>query len=268
MPEKIGYYNIQAEGTRVFESEWYRESVRLADPFIDFSDVDVILISGPPQKEADVWRFTAEAAKPIDTYSIQYTDEKPIYNILVRGEDNRPDRIKNWIHEFGHMLGLTDFNHGGSDYQTAHYDIMTAYDNMELYSWNRFILGAITSANAECKTTKTESTHMLSPVAEQSSKNKAVMIPLSKNKVLVAESRRPIGYDSQITSGESGVVVYYVDTTIKSQDNAIKVLSPDTRPASKSSRALKPGESISYEGYTITVLESGSLADLISIVYN
>ena len=253
--------------------DYAHEAIRLADPEIDFSDVDVVLVTAPTDIRNQVGTYVAEASMPNRPTKV-VTKEKTIYNLLIRGAD-QPANVDNWIHEFGHMLGLTDFGHDGprddaANSEKGFYDIMTAYRNRELYAWNRFLLGVADERQLDCKTDQASSTHWLKPIEDGLQTKKAVMIPLSNHEVLIVESRRKQGLDSGLASTAEGAVVYRVDTRIGPPANALKIVSPGSRNPGdiRNQQSLKLGESVSYGGWTIEVMDSGKFGDVVQISKN
>jgi M6 family metalloprotease-like protein len=250
--------------------DYANEAIRLADPEIDFSDVDVVLVTAPTDIRNQVGTYVAEASMPNRPTKV-VTKEKTIYNLLIRGGD-QPANLDNWIHEFGHMLGLTDFGHDGprddaANSEKGFYDIMTAYRNRELYAWNRFLLGVADERHLDCKTDQESSTHWLKPIEDGLLTKKAVMIPLSKYEILIVESRRKQGLDSGLAETAEGAVVYRVDTRIGPPSNALKIVSPGSRsPVDiRNQQSLKLGESVSYGGWKIQVVDSGKFGDVVQI---
>ena len=250
--------------------DYAHEAIRLADPQIDFSDVDVVLVTAPTDTRNQVGTYVAEASMPYRPTKV-VTAEKTIYNLLIRGGDE-PANLDNWIHEFGHMLGLTDFGHDGPRDDSANaekgfYDIMTAYRNRELYAWNKFLLGVVDSKQIDCKTDSLPSTHWLRPMEDGKASKKAVMIPLSKHEVLIVESRRRQGLDPNLPASAEGAVVYRVDTRVGPPANALKIVSPGSRVSGdiRNQQALKLGESVSYGGWKIEVVDAGKFGDVVSI---
>jgi len=96
---------------------------------------------------------------------------------------------------------------------------------------------------------------------------KAVMIPLSKHEVLIVESRRRQGLDPNLPASAEGAVVYRVDTRVGPPANALKIVSPGSRVSGdiRNQQALKLGESVSYGGWTIEVVDAGRFGDVVSL---
>ena len=90
-----------------------------------------------------------------------------------------------------------------------------------------------------------------------------VVVPLSATRALVVESRRALGQDATLI--EVGALVYVVDTGIYSGEGTITVLPHPGNEPFKYDAPLAAGESLEYEGVTVTVLEAGDQSDLIQI---
>jgi M6 family metalloprotease-like protein len=112
--------------------------------------------------------------------------------MLVTGNDQSRD-IANWIHEFGHLLGLPDRNWNVSS--DPGFGIMFGwYGAPEMAAWSRWQLGILQDKQVDCKTDTSTSTHLIRPVAWSGEYQKAVVIPVSENEVIVIESRRRQGW--------------------------------------------------------------------------
>ena len=81
------------------------------------------------------------------------------------------------------------------------------------------------------------------------------MVPLSQHRVLVVESRRAQGWDAALA--REGAVVYTVDTTVPSGHGTIQVANER--------QALQPGESVTVDGITVTVLRASKDTDTVQI---
>ena len=253
------------------------EAAAAIDDSVDFSKVDIAIIAGPPAiTDAQIGTFVAQKSVIGDT-SVLHTKEKTIENFMIRGADENRD-IFNWIHEFGHMFGLTDFGHDGwadpSQNSTnpgkVFFDIMTAYRSPELYVWHRYLLGILEDSQIDCKTTTEKSTHWLRPVASSENVQKGLIIPISSTEAIVVESRRRMGYDATLGLEGEGALVYKVDTsasfgeqTGKSSSYVLSTEKSENRDI-RYSVPLKLGGSITYKGWTIKVVESGDFGDVVT----
>ncbi len=89
------------------------------------------------------------------------------------------------------------------------------------------------------------------------------MVPISDSKVIVIESRRPIGYDSSLV--KSGALVYTVDTSIYSGEGTLVVYPILENDPYREQSPLANGESITVENVTITVTSSTAEGDTVQV---
>jgi M6 family metalloprotease-like protein len=254
------------------------EAAAAVDDLVDFSKVDIAIVTGPPAiTDQQIGTFVAQKSVIGDT-SVLHTKEKVIENFLIRGADEIRD-IFNWIHEFGHMFGLTDFGHdswadpsqNATNAGKGFFDIMTSYRSPELYVWHRFLLGVLNDSQIDCVTSTTKSTHLIRPVASSENVQKGVVIPLSSTEAIVIESRRRMGYDATLGKEGEGALVYKVDTSASFGEQTGKSSSYVLSTAKSVQRdfrfsmPLKNGESVSYGGWKITVVEAGEFGDVVSV---
>lgn len=268
LPKKVSEYNLSSKFPN-FDgkaySDYVKAAVEVSDPQVDFTGVDVVILAHTPKASAkQIGTFIAEAGMPGSNLIFQ-TAEGPIYNTMIQGGDS-PRDIHNWMHEFGHMLGVTDSGGVGN----MGFDIMLWYGVPELSAWNRFVLGVLQDSQINCVTKASASTHWLRPVAWPGSQLEAVVIPLSESKAIVVESRRRTGYDASLGKESEGALVYTVDTTKSGHTGSgpFTIVGPKrmTKIVMWSLDApLKKGESVSVEGWKIINLESGSFGDVIKV---
>ena len=247
-------------------SNYVAASVAASDAAIDFTGADVVILTHTPEvPQNSVGTFIAEAGMPGSTL-VAKTNEGTIYNTMVQGGD-WPRNIQNWIHEFGHMLGLTDSGFSGN----MGFDVMLWYGNPELTVWNRFVLGVESDSQLHCKTESATSTHLVAPVAWPGDRVEGVVIPLSTSKAIVVESRRRTGYDALLGKESEGALVYEVDTSKSGNydDGPFSVIAPSRVILKKGdftiNTPLRQGESVTHEGWKITNVESGEFGDVVKV---
>jgi M6 family metalloprotease-like protein len=126
---------------------------------------------------------------------------------------------------------------------------------IELFSWQRFLSSWIKDEQVACAVKPGKYNVFLSPLAKYTTNNKSVVIPIENGTVLVAESRKYLGYDERIPA--EGTLVYVVDTKINHGSEPIKVL-----------KLLGKGETLTYKNVEITSLDSNSTGELVSVKIN
>ena len=269
LPGTLDSYNLESVFPN-FDGDAYSNyvaaSVAASDAEIDFTGVDVVILTHVPEvPKNSVGTFIAEAGMPGSTL-VAKTSEGTVYNTMVQGGD-WPRNIQNWIHEFGHMLGLTDSGFVGN----MGFDVMLWYGNPELTVWNRFVLGVESDSQLHCKTDQATSTHLVAPVAWLGERVEGVVIPLSRSKAIVVESRRRTGYDALLGKESEGALVYEVDTTKSGdyEDGPFSVIAPSRVTLKKGdftiNTPLRQGESVTHEGWKITNVESGEFGDVVKV---
>jgi len=277
MPRAIMDYGLSGDlFTGSFNGEPYwnyvREALRVTDPVIDFTGVSVVIVVTPPATtKAMIGTFVAQASER-GQQNVMSTAEGSIYNYMIRGNGKYPEDLWGWVHEFGHMLGLSDLrnvlnpaNQNSSD--LGFFDLMNSSVLPELLFWERFTLGILQDDQVRCVTDSKVTTHWISPIEEMSNRPKGVVIPLSRTKAVVIESRRRLGFDNRMKDETQGVLVYTVDTTIKYGLSPITIVP---RNGSKdltwrTDATLQLEDSLVIEGWKIEVIESGEFGDVIKV---
>ncbi len=149
---------------------------------------------------------------------------------------------------------------------------------VEMLGWSRWQLGWLDPSQVHCDRSA-EATVSLVPIAEVGDAVALAVVPLTAREVLVAESRRAVGYDtgSEWVDPDSkarttfpgavseGVLVYTVDVFIGSGDLPVKVAGDSGNGRVDDFPVLGPGESVTLRGYTITVTADDGDTHTVSI---
>jgi M6 family metalloprotease-like protein len=257
-------------GIRSYEGhlEFIQEAVTLADANVDFSSADSVVVLVPPQATAIPYG-PALGAAPGAGY---VADGKTFANGVTSGAD-LPAWGAFWLnHETGHMMGLPDlyaYQYDVNNYPDQHrfvgdFSLMGYIDGSApgYFAFERWQLRWLEDSQIVCQTTADQTT-TLTPI-ETEGGVKAVIIPLSENKAVVVESRRPLGVDAGLV--EPGVLVYIADTSIYSGEGTIKVLPASDGDPYRVQSPLGLGESLTVEGVTVTVINSTEQEDTVQIV--
>ena len=253
-------------------SAYIQAMVDLVDDKYDFSQFDAVIVEEPRSvTNAEHGMFIPYVPGGFRQSQRISSDEGLIRGLLVTGNDEQRD-IPNWVHEFGHLLGLPDGNpQTGS---TPGFDIMWGwYGSPELSVWNRWLLEVLKDEQVDCKTDTATSTHLVQPVAWVGDYKKGVVIPVSDHEVIVVESRRRQGYDALFGKESEGAYVYRIDTSAKIYQSDTKRSVDVVAPARSKpingrwalDAALDPGESVTSDGWTIKVVEAGAFGDVIEV---
>lgn len=258
--------------TFVKHRDYIVEAAKLADVDIDFNKTDSLIILANPDARGMGYLGPAFAAIRKNGITL---DGKYISNGATSAYDLN-DWKSIWLnHEVTHTLGLVDlyaFNQSNSANRydnlryTGEFSYMgfSSYESNapSLFAFERWNLGWISDSQMRC-VKDAKSTELISPV-QTSGGVKAVVVPISRTKAVVIESRRAIGIDKNIS--KSGVLVYVVDSSIQSGQGPVRVFPSDVGSDPrylKAPRAL--GESVTTEGVTIKVLKSDDSGDTVEI---
>lgn len=267
---KLADFDFRKPGSFYSRYEPYLEAaLALADDDYDYSEYDVVIVEEPRSvTNAEHPSYVPHAQENGGT--VIDTADGPVKSMLVTGNDEQRD-IPNWIHEFGHLLGLGDRN-WNTDAKPG-FDIMFGwYGSPELSVWNRWLLGILKDEQVDCKTDTAASTHWIKPVAWVGDYKKAVVIPVSDHEVIVVESRRRQGYDALFGKESEGAYVYRIDTSAKMYQPDSKVIVDVIAPKRSKpimswamDAALDPGESVTSDGWKISVVEAGAFGDVVKV---
>jgi M6 family metalloprotease-like protein len=279
MPLNVVDYGMNID---FFSQQWrpdtafnyVRAAVKTADPVIDFSKADVMVIAVPAEvTRSQIAAFIAESSEArIPDQGFQ-TSEKRIMNTLVMAgaSGGKDHELLNWAHELGHNFGLTDIrNTQNKAMQDSSdlgiYDLMNSMLAPELLAWNRFIVGGLNDNQVRCVSSGS-TTHLIRPVAMPTKEEKLVVIPTGRFTAIAIESRRAIGFDAPMGTASEGVIVYEIDTTVPYGLSTMKLV-PRVGSTDKQWRrdsALKSGDSVSTQGWKISVVESGDFGDVVKV---
>lgn len=258
--------------TFIKHREYITEAAKLADVDIDFSKTDSLIILANPDSTGIGNSGPAFAAIRKNGITL---DGKYISNGATSAYD-----LNNWKsiwlnHEVTHTLGLVDLyaftqSNSANRYDNLRYTGEFSYMGFSsyesnapsLFAFERWNLGWINDSQIKCLK-DAKSTELISPV-QTSGGVKAVIIPISRTKAVVIESRRAIGIDKNIA--KSGALVYVVDSSIQSGQGPVKVFPSDVSSDPrylKAPRAL--GESVTTEGITVKVTKSDDSGDTVEI---
>jgi M6 family metalloprotease-like protein len=250
---------------------YIQDAVEAYDSDYSFDDFDIVIVEEPRNVTDSVHPMYVPAIRGNDRQFQVSSDEGPVPRVLITGNDEIRD-IPNWIHEFGHLLGLPDRNwYVGA---VLGFDIMFGwYGSPEMSIWLRWLLGIASDDQVSCVTSPEASTHWIRPVAWDGNYLKGVVIPIDSSTVLVAESRRRLGYDALAGESGEGVYVYRIDTRAKMYQSDTRILVDSVRPDRSTitqndwsfDSPLKPGESVISDGWEIKSLESGDYGDVIQV---
>lgn len=233
-----------------------REVLSKTDPTLNIGSYDLVVI------ESARWQGLGWA-QGLAATSISTPSGLTKSIILEMGSN-----VGSWeiiAHEIGHaFFGFEDLysfawipENVYVDDGNKSWDLMAAPNGgrIELFSWERFLSSWIKDEQVSCAVKPGAYEVFLSPLAKNTTNNKSLVVPLENGTVLVAESRKYLGYDQRIPA--EGTLVYVVDTKISHGSEPIRVL-----------KLLVEGTTLTYKNVEITSLDSNSTGELVSVKIN
>ena len=273
LPNPVLSYEL-ASSLFGFQSQKYFEFVKLViaqyESEIDFSNVSTVVVVVPlATTGAQIGTWV------VDTQRTFVTNEATIYNYMLTGTEDRKNDGSMWVHEFGHALGLTDMRFVDPVNSTIQrpeglgiFDIMgSGQVAPETLLWSRFLINILAPQQVLCITEPGTSTHWIRPIQQRETNLKGLIIPTGTYRAVVIESRRSYGYDSLLAPRSAGTLVYTVDTRIPYKRSPMQIIAParSTDLEWYTDAALRLNESVSTNGWKVTVVESGDFGDVVKV---
>lgn len=239
-----------------------QEAVDLADPQVDFSNVDIVVVMANPDAE-DI-PYGPAFGSLNENFAIQ-ADGNSIMTGVTSGYDlNHWGGI--WLsHELGHSLGLPDLYSFGAD---AH-QYVGSFSLMGLisgaapafFAYERWLLGWLDDSQIYCHSAGSVAIELEQIATEGGLK--AVTVPLSATQVVVIESRRRTGVDASMP--QEGVLVYVVDSSVGRGEGPLQIKPGSNSGSMKANAPMTTGETYTYNGVTVEVIESKSSSDVVQV---
>jgi M6 family metalloprotease-like protein len=236
---------------------YVQEAVTLAEPNVDFSNSHMVVVMANPNLDA-----TGLQSGPALT-GLSYTaDGKSFDNAATSGADLKVWGFKWLNHEAGHTMGLVDLYafEGGQHRFVGGFSMMGYISGLapEYLAYERWLLGWLDDAQISCQ--KHEDTTVALTAIELEGGIKAVMVPTGPTSLVAVESRRALGFDTQLT--KTGALVYTVDTSIPSGYGPVQVL-PNI--SDKYQSLLGPGGQVTVGKVTFSVVQATDIGDTVRV---
>jgi M6 family metalloprotease-like protein len=234
---------------------YFRDAVAAADPYVDFSTVDVVYLapsSGTPET-------TTSAI--LNGFGVRADGkELRLWIPFGAGFASAPSDPALLLHETGHLLGLPDLYAAGAPSTFHRWDLMAARWPSELLAWHRWKLGWLDADQIVCVAGRTRRTVTLTPL-ERPGGTKAVFVERG-SRVFAVEVRARAGYDRTLC--DAGVLVYSVDQApFRRAPVRIYAAQSDRNPPSRDCAAMWNAPFDLARGETRTLRLSGLRVDLV-----
>jgi len=256
----VGFHtNQEAEyGQRILA----RDLISVADPEIDFTNVDRVWVMGPPNTTNEVlynwggggWTQTTE--KQIPGIYINMTP----YAYGSKGWNGRGPFGD--LHELMHTTNSTLYDH----------ETMDGWGNMsgvsmDFLAWDKWTAKFISDSQVKCASANTTTTTWIKPSTASGKYEKLLLVKLSSTKVIAIESIRNTGFNFKLPQCEQGVLIYTVDANILSQQTGkgLELIKGFSTKSGCKGGTFNSGESVTYDNVKITILESGDFGDVVRV---
>jgi M6 family metalloprotease-like protein len=185
-------------------SRYINDAVAAADPYVDFSTVDVVYLA-PSSNTPETVTFAS-----LNSFGA-HADGREVrlwipFGAGFAGQSGDRDLL---LHETGHLLGLPDLYVAGVPSSFHRWDVMAARYPAELLGWHRWKLGWLDAGEIVCIAGRSSRSVTLTPLGHPGG-TKAVFVKRG-SRVLAVEVRDRTGYDRTLC--RTGVLVYEVDQT-------------------------------------------------------
>lgn len=265
---------------KVIDVPRYKSDVfAAADPNINFSGIKMSVVLVPLSVPAQYIAHSPEFRFD----NVQTNEGEVPYNYLMPPASmvNRDS----WygvepflhLHEFFHANGLLE-DHYGDDMGRSGPDAGTGFwGNMsgmltDFILWDKWLSGMLVDSQVICANQNINGNYWITPATYFGKNEKLLVIPLGNSKAIVVESQRQAGQNFKLTKESIGALVYVVDASVFAHGKGINVIRPPYRTANQnqtsfvmSDAPLKLGESLTTNGYKITVVESGDFGDVVKV---
>ena len=259
-----------------------KDVVSAVDASIDFSGVKIGIVVAPPGTDASIMQQaalgsfqTSEGLVPVATSQVSHLPanmNKSEYSLL-----GHPFW---WIHELYHVGYGFDDRYGDpknltgkGEFGMGWWTMMTPWGG-DLSVWEKWLMGFIQDSQIQCVTNPKTSIHWIAPASVKTQESKAVVIPISSTKAIVAESIRPAGLHYKTPQNVQGVLVYEIDLSKNEHGMGMKLSLPTNREMNSDpfrygfylgDASLRNGDKTVSNGYEISVVESGTFGDVIKV---
>jgi len=272
MSQPTTYYQLMRGQGQIGANILMDEAVLRAGQTWNMTGTNMAVVVVNPDLGED--RANLSPAFPRPTWGPMRTASGPIFNGVLLAGDAQRLGARTLVHEIGHLFGLMDlYDFGWRPPRPFHeqfafmgnFDLMNYAqgDGAEMIGWHRWMLQWIDDLNVACLPDAGESTHHLIPLSEGGQGKRIAVMPLSAERALVVESRRP---NPLCSVCDSGVVAYVVDGTVMSGSGPIRMVrKPGSTDPWFTDSFLKVGEAVTVEGVTVTLAQQRDGKDIVRV---
>jgi hypothetical protein len=265
MPKPLSdYKDISVHGQPTADRKiFWNDAIAATDAAIDFTGVTLSYLVVPPTTPIEKFGGNPDGGGVSFEGRIPHILSVPPHNTTVRHNNSQLATPNMWLHEMSHAgLDIGDYYNSGIWGSVGS-------GRLDQLGWDKYIEGFMNDAQIRCASPNETSIHWIVPSAAKGPYQKLVVVPLSKNKVIVVESMRSAGYNYKLPKVNQGALVYTVDVSITAHGEGTDVYVPSSRAAlfggQKENAPMRVGEEIIISNVKITLIESGDFGDVIKV---
>lgn len=264
----------------VFDVEKYKKDVfAVADPQINFTGINMTFVLVPLSVPAKYIAHTPEFR-----FDRVQTSEGVVSSNYIMPPATAVNK-DSWygvepfvhLHEVFHASGLLEDHYGddmgrsGPDAGTGNWGNMSGMLT-DFIVWDKWMAGMLLDSQVICANPSLIGNYWITPANYFGKNEKLLVIPISATRAIVVESERQAGQNFKLTRESVGALVFVLDVTISAHGKGINVIRPEYRQVNQnqtsfvlSDAPLKLGESLTTNGYKITVVEAGDFGDVVKV---
>jgi hypothetical protein len=259
------YKNIDTHNKPTPEGQqFHKDLIAAADPFIDFSGNDLIIVVVPPQvnqnllgtnpwgtqvttQEGSFWRFLT--ITPFDFTNGWGPNSGFIGPQLL-------------LHEMHHSY----FDFGDHGDGMGGWGLMSLPSVTDLLGWDKYLAGYYSDQQIRCLPSA-KSISLLTPNVAKSQNEKLAVIPINSYKIIVIESVRVGGFNYKLPKSSEGVLVYEINIDETDYHKGVYLISTarGLSTDNKLGAPLRLNETVIASGYKISVIQTGNFGDIVEV---
>jgi len=259
------YKNIDTHNKPTPEGQqFHKDLIAAADPFIDFSGNDLIIVVVPPQVNQNLLGT--------NPWGTQVTTQEGSFGRFLTITPF--DFTNGWgpnsgfigpqllLHEMHHSY----FDFGDHGDGMGGWGLMSLPSVTDLLGWDKYLAGYYSDQQIRCLPSA-KSISLLTPNVAKSQNEKLAVIPINSSKIIVIESVRVGGFNYKLPKSSEGVLVYEINIDETDYHKGVYLISTarGLSTDNKLGAPLRLNETVIASGYKISVIQTGIFGDIVEV---